>query len=116
MKLKDYFKHEGLDTGALQQLARERFQGRDIHIAAGVLSLLHTDFRTGSKYLVAKARLMDDLGFDDMDFIGMLRGIEKKFSIQFGAEDFRQDSTIDDLIKVTEGKSVQKKQFKATAS
>lgn len=107
MKILDVFKREQFDLLALQALVRERFPAHPSEIASGVLAILHGQFRTGSKYLVADARLVDDLGFDDMDFVELLKVIEKDFAIQFDAEDFEQDSTLDDLIELTARKSVQ---------
>ena len=107
MSWRDYFKRELLDSAALQALAHERFPNRRGEIAARVLTIFHAKFRVGSRYLVPSARLVDDLGFDDMDFIQMIRAVEEEFTVQISVEDLESGMTLDDLMACVERASVQ---------
>jgi acyl carrier protein len=107
MSWRDYFKREQLDSAALQALAQKRFPNRRGEIAARVMMVFHAKFRVGSRHLLPSARLVDELGFDDMDFIQMIRSVEKEFTIKIRAEDLERGATLDDLIACVENASVQ---------
>jgi acyl carrier protein len=107
MSWRDLFKREQLDNAALQALARERFPNRSEEVTARVLKVLHIQFRTGSKYLLPGAKLVTDLGFDDLDFSDMIEAIEKEFAIQIPVDVFEQGVSLDDLITFVEKVSIQ---------
>jgi acyl carrier protein len=91
----------------MQALAHGRCPNRRREIAARVMMVFHAKFRVGSRHLLPTARLVDDLGFDDMDFIQMIRAVEKEFTCQIRAEDLERGATLDDLIACVEKASVQ---------
>ena len=107
MSWRDYFKREQLDTTALQALARERFPNHSGDVAGRVMTIFHAQFRVGSKHLLPSARLVEDLGFDDLDFVEMIKIVEREFKFQIRLEDLKRGATLDDLIECVERRSVQ---------
>jgi acyl carrier protein len=108
MGWRDLFKRKQLDNVALQALARERFPNRSAEVTARVLKVFHTQYHFGSKYLLPNARLVTDMGFDDLDFFDMIGAIEKEFAIQMPVDDFEQGVSLDDLITCVEKVSMGK--------
>lgn len=103
----DIFKREQLGNAALQALARERFPNRSEEVIARVLKVLYTQFQTGSKCLLPGAKLVTDLGFDDLDFFDMIESIEKEFALQIPVDDFEKGVSLDDLVTCVEKVSIQ---------
>lgn len=106
MGWRDFFKREQLDNAALEALARERFPNRSAEVTARVLKVFNTQYHFGSKYLLPSARLVTDLGFDDLDFFDMIEAIEKEFAIQIPVDDFEKVVSLDDLITCVEKVSI----------
>ena len=69
--------------------------------------VLHAKFRVGNRHLLPSARLVEDLGFDDMDLILMIRAVEKEFTFQIRADYLERGATLDDLMACVERASVQ---------
>jgi acyl carrier protein len=102
MSWRDYFKREQLDATVLQALARERFPNHSGEVAGRVMMVFHAQFRVGSKHLLPNARLVEDLGFDDFDFIEMIKAVEREFKFQIRLEDLERGATLDGLIECVE--------------
>ena len=102
MSWRDYFKREQLDSAQLQALACERFPSHSGEVAGRVMIVLHAQFRVESSHLLPRARLVEDLGFDDLDFIEMVKAVEREFRFPLRLEGLKRGATLDDFVKCVE--------------